>query len=466
MKPQRSTSPTSPAELARRFEHLQSSTAALDLDEAELVQVVHHYRSRTMLDEALSVADRALRKYPYSCRLYLVKSKVLTELHIYDYALEVLEQAETYGAGTPQIHIQRAQTLAGLGREEEAFAELDRLGDENDEILRSMRSFAEATIFEQMGRSSDVYFYLEQAIRSWPGNTEAFDLLWITSELTARYAQTEALCEWVLEQDAYHAKAWYNLGHARQAQGRTDTALVALEYAYIIDPRFDFAYREAGEICFETQQYARAIEVYETMMEYICCDNEVLLRLGQCYLHEGSFLQARLCINRVLSRNANQDEALYYSGLCYAAEQNWTAAIHAYRRAISLNDRNEVYAASFAEALLQTGDLARAEYYFQRAADTAPELPEYWLNYGVFLFQTGRVLEAIGVLDEAEDHTYGVKLEYLRVVLLMALGREADGLRRLAELLEDDFESHKVMWEISPELEEHDLVQQVLRCFA
>ena len=466
MKPQRSSTPTSPAELARQYERHGAADSHLDLDEAALLQVVHHYRSRTMLDEALKVCDRALRDHPHSHRLYLAKAKVLTELHVYEYALEVLEQAETYGQGTPQIHIQRAQTYAGLGLEEDAFAELDKLGDPDDAVLRSMRSLAEATIFEQMGRNADMYFYLEQAIREWPDNLEAFELLWICTEVTGRQEQTEALCEWVLSQNPYHAHAWYNIGHTRYARGEKDGALTALEYAYIIDPRYEFAYREAGEICYEHGEYARAVEVYETMMEYICCDNEVLLRLGQCYLHEGSFLQARLCINRVLTRNASHDEALYYSGLCYAAEENWPAAANAHRKAVSLNDRNELYAAALAEALLQTGDLARAEFYFQRAADTAPELAEYWLRYGVFLFETGRALEAIAVLDEAEDHTYGIDLEYLRVVLLLSLGREAAALRRLAELLAEDFEAHAILWRISPELEDHDLVQQVVRCFA
>ncbi len=466
MKPQRSIAKISPAELARRFQRLSKTDAELDLDEAALLDVVQHYRAKAMLDEALVVADRALVKFPYSSRLYLAKAKVLCELHVYEYALEVLDMAETYGPGTPQVRIQRAQVYAGLGMQEEAFAELDEFDDTGDVVLKSMRSLAEATIFEQMGRNGDMYFFLEQAIREWTGNDEAFELLWICTEVTARHAQTKALCEWVLNQDAYNARAWYNLGHARYALGEVDTALVAFEYAYIIDPKFEFAYREAGEICYETQQYVRAIEIYETMMEYICCDNEVLLRLGQCYLHDHAYVQARLCINRVLTRNPKHDEALYYNGLCYAADQNWTSAVNAYLRALQLNDRNELYHAALAEALLQTGDLARAEYYFQKAADTAPELPTHWLNHAVFLYETGRALEALVVLENAEENTYGIELEYCRVVLMLALGREADALRHLASLLEEDFDAHEVLFRISPALADNDLVNQVIRCFA
>lgn len=466
MKPQRKTIQASPAELARRFQRQLTSANELDLDEAALLDVVGHYRERTMLDEALKVADRALTKFAFSSALYLAKARVLCELHVYEYALEVLQQAEVYAPGDPQINLQRAKVYAGLGLQDDAFAELDLIEETDDPKLKSMRSLAEATIFEQLGRNDDMYFFLEQAIREWPGNAEALHLLWICTELTGKHEQTEMLCEHVLQKDAYNAKAWYNLGHARYAQNKVDEALVALEYAYIINPRYEYAYREAGEISFENKMYDRAIEIYEVMMEYICCDNEVLLRLGQSYLHVDSFTQARICINRVLTRTPGNDEALYYSGLCYAAEQKWTPAVNAFRRAIATNDRNELYYAGLAESLVQTGDVTRAEHYYKKAADTAPEVPEHWLRYVAFLYDTGRALEGISVLDEAEDHTVSINLEYCRVVLMIAIGREADALRRLSELLQEDFDAHDIIFSIAPALEDHDLLNQVIRCFA
>ena len=470
MRPNRTNTPPSPAELARRYQAaVDLDPDAVDLDEADLLAVVAHYRRRTMLDEGLRVADRGLTRFPFSVRLYLAKAKILAELHVYEYALEVLEQAAVYDAEAPQIRLQRAPVLAGLGREADAFAELDALGDlHEDDVLRSMRALSEALVFEQLGRNRDVYYFLGEAIRAYPDNEEAFELLWISTEVTANHAATEALCEEVLQRDAYHARAWYNLGHARYALGKTDEALVALEYAYIIDPHFELAYREAGEICYEQGRYAQGVEVYETLMEYVSADNEVLLRLGQCYLHEASHTQARLCINRVLGRDPGHDEALYYSGLCYLREENWRAAANAFRRAIAANDHNELYHAGLADALVQLGDLARAERYYARAAETAPELPEHWLRHAVFLYETGRALEALRVLDEAEEHTVGHELAFGRVVVLLALGREAQALRHLAGHLEDPeaFAAHAVLFEIAPQLAEHDLVRQVIRCFA
>ena len=460
---------TPPAELAQRYQRLVASRAELDLDESALVAVVTYYRRRSMGDEAFAVARRALAKYPYSTRLYLAKAKVLADLHLYDDALEALERAGTYGPGTPQVTVQRAEVYAAVGRHEDAFAELDGLGEVDDPVLASMRALAESTVFERMGRHDDMFVLLERAVRSWPGNEEALHMLWVSTELTGRHADAEALCEWVLRDDPYNAQAWYNLGHACYAQRKIDIALASLDYATLADPRHELAYREAGEICFENGRYERAIEVYETMMEYLTCDDAVMLRLGQCYLHTGADVQARICINRVLQNEPGHDEALYYSGLLYGRAGDWHAAADALRAALAVHDRHEAYAGALADALAELGDLAGAERHYARAAELAPDEAERWLRLATFHYGTGRYLEALTALDESEDFCYCPRLSYCRVAVMIALGREGAALRALAEVLQSgdvEFAAHATLFEIEPRLFEHDLVTQVIRCFS
>ena len=469
MRQPRTTCQIPPAELAQRYQRLVASRAELDLDESALVSVVTYYRRRCMGDEAFSVARRALAKYPYSTRLYLAKAKVLADLHLYEDALEALERAGTYDPGAPQVTVQRAEVYAAVGRHDDAFAELDGLGEVADPVLASMRALAESSVFERMGRHDDMYVLLDRAVRAWPGNDEAMHMMWVCTELTGRHADTEALCDWVLRNDPYNAQAWYNLGHACYAQGKTEIALASLEYATLADPRHELAYREAGEICFENGQYARAVEVYETMMEHLTCDDAVMLRLGQCYLHTGAVVQSRLCINRVLQHAPEHDEALYYSGLLHGREGDWPAAIAALRAAHEAHPRHEAYAGSLADALQEVGDLAGAERYYALAAELAPDEGERWLALARFLYSTGRSLEALAYLDEAEEYCYDPRLCYCRVVVMIALGREGAALRILADLLQEgdaEFAAHAMLFELEPALFEHDLVVQVIRCFS
>lgn len=475
MKPNPKSSTATPTELARRYQRLvderdagrpTGARAALDFDEAAFLEIVAHYRSRGLSEDALRVADDGLGAFPFSAELYVAKASVLAGLHIYEYGLDTLALAETYAAGLPGIHLQRARMLTGLGRHDEAFAELDRLDDADDATLRSQRAVAEAIVFEQMRRYSDMYFFVVQALREDVDNTEALELLWIATELTSRHRETAALCEEIIAADAYASRAWYNLGHARYALGDARAALEAFEYAYLIDPRYEFAYREAGEICYETGQYQRAVDLYETMLEYVRGDNEVLLRLGQCYLHTDAQVQARLCINRVLTRVPDHDVALFYRGRCYALEGRLRPAVETYRRAIELNARDERYVAALASALAALGDTEAAEAAFAKTCDVGPEIAAHWLAHVSYLLRLGRPFDALDVLAEAEDHAYAPALRYALVATYIALGREAEGLRELASILPEEFDSRASLFEIAPALREHDLVQQVIRCFA
>ena len=466
MKSKRTPHPAAPSDLARHYQRSLTSGITPDFDERAYLEIAAHYRDRLMTDEALNVVDGAIEQFPYAVDLYLAKAAVLCDLHLFDYAEEVLQTAETYGPHSPGVTIQRAKVLAGKGLHEEAFAQLDLVDDLADPKLKSDRSVAEAVIFEHMHRYTDMFFFLAQALQENPTNDEALNLLWICTELTGRHAQTEEICLEIIEGHTYCSKAWYNLGHARYAQQHTEAALAAFEYAYIIDPRYGYAYREAGEICVETEQYARAVEIYEVMLEYVNGDNEILLRLGQCYYHVGAFTQARLCLNRVLTRTPEHDEALYYRGLCYAAEGRWRLAIKAYQRAVQINHRAERYAFSLAEALVETGDTDGAEAAFALSCEAAPEIAGYWLAHAAFLLDLGRGIEALQIIDEAEDHTYGSSLCYARVAAYLSLGREAEGLRYLAEVLPEEWDSHETLFEIAPALRNNDLVHQVIKCFA
>ncbi len=466
MNPKRPSPATAPNELARRYQRSIQEATEPGFDQRAYLDIVAHYRERLMYDEALNVSESALGHFAYSVDLYLAKATVLCDLQLFDDALETLAAAETYGRGLPAIAIQRAKTLAGMGQAEAAFGALDDLDDLQDPRLRSEMAVAEAVVFEQMGRYPDMYFFLAQALHEWPTNLEALSLLWVSTELTGRHAQTEEICAEIVRDHAYCSRAWFNLGHARYAQGETETALAAFEYAYLIDPRYEYAYREAGEICYETAQYARAVEIYEVMLEYVNGDNEVLLRLGQCYLHTEAFTQARLCLNRVLTRSPNHDEALYYRGLCYAAEARWVPAIKSYRAAISVNRRVERYAFSLAEALVEIGDLEGAEAAFGLACEIAPELSGYWLAHVTFLLDHDRGMEAMMILDESELYTYGPELRYARVAIYLQLAREGEALRLLAEILPEEWEARDTLFEIAPELVDHDLVNQVIKCFA
>ncbi|CAG0902275.1 unnamed protein product, partial [Darwinula stevensoni] len=134
---------------------------------------------------------------------------------------------------------------------------------------------------------------------------------------------------------------------------------------------------------------------------------------------ENALVKADITINKNMVPFDSRP-ALHTSGIrvgeCYSRDQVWYNAINAYHKAIELENRREEYYLGLAKAYLAVEDYNKATVNFQMATQTGPEDTLYWKEYICFLIKMGLHDEAIQVLDEAEDHTYGPDLLYCRAV--------------------------------------------------
>jgi hypothetical protein len=74
--------------------------------------------------------------------------------------------------------------------------------------------------------------------------------------------------------------------------------------------------------------------------------------------------------------------------------------------------------------------------------------------------------EALQVLEEAEDHTYGADLVYCKAVTCFYMHNKALCLELLEEALMENYEQHKIMFDIAPELRLDKDIQSMIRYYA
>ena len=124
--------------------------------------------------------------------------------------------------------------------------------------------------------------------------------------------------------------------------------------------------------------------------------------LGDLYLDEGKFAQARECFDRVLSKGAPSTsdpggsiDPLYRRALTEMALGDFTAAAADLEAVVALDPKYDYQRAAglHAHALAQLGDRERADGLFADVLHTST-LSETQYNYAVFLSETGRVAEA------------------------------------------------------------------------
>lgn len=440
-------------ELVAGYESMSEGGAVTFMDERAYERLIEYYEQEELLERALEVVEYALSQYPYSIDFYTKRAQLQLWSNQPEAALTSLEQAAIYSPLEPDIFLLRAEAYIALDRQEEAQGILDDLKHGADRELMANIYFIEALIAEQQELYESMYFSLVAALRENPSHRDALERIWITIELCKRYDEAADLFEQILEIDAYSSLAWFHLGQIRAYHGQYAEAIEAYEYAYLTDEQLEAAYRECGELCLQMRHYHRALRCYEELLEHFEADNDVLLRLGQCHQQLGNIKIARTFYLQALQHDPSDDEVLFHLGECYALDEDWAKAIRYFNKAIRIEDTREEYFGALAVAYYRSGKIDKAETNFEIAIETAPEESRYWIQYMRFLLDIGRGEDALEVIEEAEDYATGSELLYGRVACLITLGRRQEALYWLGEALEEDFDQHRMLFDVIPHLE-------------
>jgi tetratricopeptide (TPR) repeat protein len=452
-------------DLVTEYENMIQRGLATFFDEKDYLKLVDYYEEEGLFERALEVVEQALKNHQYSADFYIRKAQLLLDTSREELALDVLEQAAVFAPGEADIFLLRAEALAYLNQTDEAFAILEDLKQTADQEEMSDIFVVEATIYENLEQFEQMFFSLKAALQENPRHKEALERIWLCVELSKNYEESINIHEEILDADPYSYLAWYNLGHAHSYLGHYEEAIEAYEFAYVINEKFEYAYRDCAEMCFELKLYHKALKCYLEILENFEPESEVLLRVGQCYQNLENYKTARKYYQDALRLDPLDDEVHFQIGECYACEEKWKSAIVAFRKAISIEDNREEYYAAIGNAYFRSGDLEKAEPNFRLATELASEESSYWIQYAGFLMDTGRGEEALLLLDEADLYAVGADLQYCRVACLFRTGRRQEAFYRLGEALIEDFGSHSTLFDLIPELERDPAVLSLISTY-
>ncbi len=452
-------------QLTLKYEEMLDTGNVFFKKESSYRELIDYYEHECLLEKALEVADFAIHQFAFSIEFFLKKAELLLQLKEMERALAILDQVDILSPGCLESSLLRAEGLAALGLHEETFSLLDdlklqALPGELSDILVS-----EALIYEQMKEYERMFYILKAALEANPSNAEALSRMWFCVEYAQKYEESILLHEQILEEDPFNALAWYNLGAAHHYLCNHEEAIEAYEYAFLTKIEFEFAYRDCAEVCLYVENYQKALQCYQEVLQRFEPDADLFLHIGICYQRLGNYLVARTFFERAVEFDSYCDEAYFHIGECYAKQKEWYKAISTFLRAIRLNDVNEEYFFGLAEAYCQTGNFKKAELYYRQAADTAPEDSRYWIRLVQFLMERQRSDEAFEVLDEAEENTFDPALLYFRSACLFEMGQKQEALLVLEEALYEDFDARKALFHLLPVLEKDIEVQAVISIY-
>ena len=126
-------------------------------------------------------------------------------------------------------------------------------------------------------------------------------------------------------------------------RGRLDEAITAYREAIRLVPAFGTLHLVIGDLLFKLQRPAEAAEAYQAMLEMVPDHEQAWSSLGQCQLLLGQYETAFTSLEKALSLNANDGEAIYYLALLSARTQS-KKAVPYLKKALQLRPQWETQA--------------------------------------------------------------------------------------------------------------------------
>lgn len=449
--------------LVARFETGLRDGVSLDFSQQENEELVAYYNYLRFHDMVMEVLDMAIDQHPYSMQHKLHKARVLLQLNQAKDALILVDEAAVLAPGDFEVLVLSIQVFIRLQQLDLAARLLEELPTPIDARQQADAHLVHALWHEAQLEVEQMYYFLRAALDVCPDHPEVLEKIGTAVELTKRFEDSISLHTDIINRFPYNHQAWYNLGMALAYTCNYTKALEAYEYAFIIDPYFETAFKEYIEVAFSFRKFTSVVRAYEdvgqNLLPYL--DAADLLKIGQSYQENQAYEAAEEVYKEIILLHAFEEDAYAQLAECRALQDDCRGALHYYSKAIQLNDKREDYYAARAEVYLRMERLMLAESDFISATRLAPLDGVYWVQYCSFLMQVGRADEALRILEIEVDFE-DPEMMYCRIACLFLLGKRQEATYWLREAVGSHFEAHGILFDIIPDLELDDDITAII----
>lgn len=452
MKQHNPNQQTTLIKLISEYEAMSQKGTVGFFEEKVFFDFIEYYSSENAFDKALEVVDHALSQHYYSSDLLLCKARLLMDEQQVEAALICVDQAYALSPSDIDVQLLRSELLCILGQHNEALEVLNGLPVGEVKDTPKDIFLYKAFIHERLSDFDQMFDALKASLLHNPSNERVLKKILFCVEVAQKYEESVKFHKQLIDLDPYSYLAWYNLGHAYNCLDNNEKAADAFEYAFLANPQFMPAYKEFAATCCAYKAYDRALQAYETLLDHMDADSDVYTSIGACYEYKDDYEVAHVFYLKAISLDQSYSNTYFRIGECNAKQKKWDEAIQAYKKAITLDRRREEYFAALGEAYFQIGEDEKALPCFQQAADIAPELSMYWLQYALFLMETEAYDEAIDVLEEAGMYTADAELEYCKAACYFKKGEARLAKKQLAHALINYYDKHTILFNFVPTL--------------
>lgn len=438
--------------LVSHYEGLIRKGQVGSYNKEEYLQLVNFYISNSNIEKALDIVDIAIEQYKYISKFYIIKSKLLLELHLPKQAKDIIEYCEDLSPYDFEVKLLKAKYYALTGEIDKSMAILNDFKSFSHVSYSVEINVVKAYIYEHLGEYDKMFQILKKTLILDPGNIEVLKKFYTSTVFTKKYQESIDFHLKIIDYNPYNYIAWFNLGQIYSTTSNYELAVDSLEYSFLINPQFEEGYLEYSDLCMQTGKYKKAIEIYEEFLSKFDADSEVYLNLVNANMRINNLNKAGEYAFRIIKIDPYNDEAYFLLGDIYRLKNKWKKALNAYQKALELDSENEEYYYRIAQMYIKLNDNNLAEKYFDFLMELDSPEENYYLDYTLFLIKNEKFEKAYSILIDSEDKVYCSYFNYLKAVIEYKKGNKKEALLNLDIALNENFDEYKKIFEISPEM--------------
>jgi len=286
-------------------------------------------------------------------------------------------------------------SLAGLGRTDDAVAELKRAIKINPQAPSYHANLGE--ILRQAGKLDEAADALQSAIKLDPNNAQALNNLGIIEYEKRRFKQAVDYYRRALALNPNMSEALNNLGNALRLTGDIDGALHAYQEALTQRAVYPEVYNNLGTLLQQDRKFEEAEHALRKAIQQNARYIEAHNNLAQLLFGQNNEVEALRVLSEALKFAPKNVQTLLLTAKIQLKRNNLQAAEQATRLALGEEPENPEALTLLGQILHETDRYEEALEVLDRALNKAPDNPEALNFYGV-------ALKSVGRLDEARTH--------------------------------------------------------------
>jgi tetratricopeptide (TPR) repeat protein len=444
-----------------KFESMLKTNKVLFFDSEEFEDIILHYLDIGKPALAKKALKLALEQHPKSTGLKLVQVEMLVYDDKLDIAEKMLNELYAIEPTNEEIYIQKANICSKRDQHEKAVEYLKIALKYTDDLPDVYNLIGMEYLFLDNLELAKENFIL--CLEEDPEEQSSlYNVVYCFEFLDQNQEAIEYITKYI-ETNPYSEIAWHQLGRLNYGLKQYEAALVAFDYATLIDDEFLGAYMEKAKALERLKRYEEAIKNYNETIKLDDPTSYALLRIGKCYEKLGNEIEAIKFYNQTVHEDPLLDKGWIAITDFYFRKKNYPKALYYVNKAIQIDGENKLYWKRFAAINKALNLFEEAEYGYRKAVEYGDYQLDTWLFWTDILQFLGEFEACIQTLLQACEHfPEEFEIEYRLAGLYFMLNENEKGIFHLSNGLRQNFKKRDLIEKLFPVVWERKEVQDYI----